>query len=227
MAERVSVAVVVTSYNDGRYLDESVGSAVDLVAAAQGPVDVSVMIADDGSTERRTVEVLERFERRGFPVLWLRHRGPGATRNAAVASTNADWFIPLDADNRLRPSMLDQLLSEARRNPNAAAVYGDAMRFGDRTGEWKMGPTDPERLRRENHIDTCALIRRAAWERVGGYSEKMQLLGVEDWDLWLRFLDGGMELAYVAGIAFEYRVRDDSLINRPEKPTAVGEFVGR
>lgn len=213
-----TVTVIVTSFNDGRFLHESVGSAVDL--AATDPERVDVLVADDGSTERRTVDVLDRLEREGVNVMRLPHRGLSATRNAALAEIASAWFVPLDADNRLRSSMVAQLLPVALASTSAAMVYGDAMRFGLRTGLWKMGPTDPQRLRVTNHIDSCALIRRSAWSAVGGYDEQRSAL--EDWYLWLRFLDAGFTLEYVEGITFDYRERPNSLYRQRLVLDAIG-----
>ena len=79
-----SVAIIITVFNDGRFLDEALGSAFDVQAASEEIARVSILVADDGSTERRTVAVLDRIERRGVPVLRLAHRGLGASRNAAL-----------------------------------------------------------------------------------------------------------------------------------------------
>jgi glycosyltransferase involved in cell wall biosynthesis len=207
---RPSVAVIVTVFNDGRFLEESVGSAIDLQLASREFADVSIVLADDGSTETRTVQVLDRLECRGLRVLRCPHRGPGALRNAAIRTLAADWFIPLDADNRLHPSMLRTLLPAGEASPQAGLVYGDAMRFGTEHGRWRMGPTDVDRLWRENHIDNCGLIRSSAWRSVGGYTE--DIVGLEDWDLWLRFIEAQFELVYVSELVFDYRVRADSLI---------------
>ena len=208
---RPTVTIVLTVFNDGRYVDESLGSAVDLQRESRDIADVSVVIVDDGSTERRTVDVLDRCERRGVSVARESHRGLGATRNAALRRLRTDWFIPLDADNTLRSSLLRELLPRAE-DPETALVYGDAMRFGSDSGRWQMGPTDVVRLWEVNHIDSCGLIRRDAWEQVGGYAENCP--GFEDWDLWLRFLEAGLQLAYVRQIVFDYRVRSDSLIHQ-------------
>ena len=204
-----SVAIIITVFNDGRFLDEAFGSAVDVQLASRDVAQVSILVADDGSTERRTVEVLDRFERRGVSLLRLAHRGLGASRNSALQSVDVDWYIPLDADNRLRPTMVRTLLPESEVASDAGLVYGDAMRFGDRHGRWTMGPTSIEYLWTMNHIDSCGLIRRRAWAEVGGYSN--EFLGLEDWDLWLRFVEAGRELRYVNSIVFDYRVRADSL----------------
>lgn len=209
---RPTVAIVLTVFNDGRYVDESLGSALDLQQESVDIADVSVVVADDGSTDRRTVDVLDRCERRGGVVLRGLHRGLGATRNAALRSIRTDWFIPLDADNMVRSSILGALLPRSG-SPTTALVYGDAMRFGNEHGRWRMGPTDIVRLWEENHIDSCGLIRRDAWEKVGGYAENCP--GLEDWDLWLRFLEAGLDLAYVPELVFDYRVRADSLVRQP------------
>jgi glycosyltransferase involved in cell wall biosynthesis len=207
------VTIVVTSYNDGNFLHESVGSALDAIEATV-TAHVELLVVDDGSTDARTIQVLNRLQRCGVVVSFEGHNGLAATRNTAISAITSDWYIPLDADNRIRPNMVDVLLQAA--TSSSAAVYGDAQRFGSQTGRWRMGPTDPDRLRVANHIDSCALIRRSAWQAVGGYDA--DLPGLEDWDLWNKLLQASYELTYLPQIVFDYRVRDHSLLSHLAGP---------
>lgn len=211
---RSAVTIFITVHNDGHFLDESLGSALEVqqaMATTDGP-NVDVKVFDDGSTDSRTCEVLDRVARRNIEVTRLPHRGLAATRNTALASVPTEFFVPLDADNRVRDEMLTELVPLLLDDPDAGAAYGDAMRFGDVTGRWTMGPTDETLIQSVNHIDSCALYRTAAVERIGSY--RADLLGHEDWDLWLRFLDAGVGIIYSPVITFDYRVRPESLIRR-------------
>jgi hypothetical protein len=63
-----------------------------------------------------------------------------------------------------------------------------------------------------NYIDACALYRRAMWEWVGGYDEKMRM-GWEDWDFWMRAALRGWRFVHLDDIAFDYRVRTGSMLS--------------
>ena len=59
---------------------------------------------------------------------------------------------------------------------------------------------------------TCSLVRRSAWELVGGYSaEGLLELGWEDMDFWLRLAAAGQHGAQVRRIVGTYRVHGDSM----------------
>jgi len=63
-----------------------------------------------------------------------------------------------------------------------------------------------------NFIDACALYRKKLWEEVGGYDEQVICVGWEDWDFWLRVTCHGGAFVHLSQIAFDYRVRKDSVI---------------
>jgi GT2 family glycosyltransferase len=64
-----------------------------------------------------------------------------------------------------------------------------------------------------NYIDACAGFRKSTWEKLGGYDEKMPVMGFEDWDLWLRMGNVGCRFEYVDELFFDYRVRDNSMLS--------------
>jgi GT2 family glycosyltransferase len=52
------------------------------------------------------------------------------------------------------------------------------------------------------------IIRKSAWEAVGGYSHIDE--GWEDYDFWLKFVDAGLTPGYVPEILCRYRVHGRS-----------------
>jgi hypothetical protein len=73
-------------------------------------------------------------------------------------------------------------------------------------------PWDPGRLRQGNYIDAMALLRRSAFEAVGGYSTEPALYGWEDYALWLAMADRGYDGVHVADFVGQYRRSPQSMI---------------
>jgi hypothetical protein len=52
-----------------------------------------------------------------------------------------------------------------------------------------------------------AVFRRSAWEAVGGYWGGFSSSGIEDWDLWIRILQSGLQAEVIPAVVWEYRIR--------------------
>jgi hypothetical protein len=64
----------------------------------------------------------------------------------------------------------------------------------------------------ENQIDACAVYRKSVWEAVGGYDEKMPIMGYEDWDMWMNMTFKNYKFHYIPEILFDYRVLGNSML---------------
>jgi glycosyltransferase involved in cell wall biosynthesis len=116
----------------------------------------------------------------------------------------APYVVPLDADDQLTPDFLIELLTAIERDPEAAYAHCWAELFGDIKALFITRPFNPYQLLLSNPIIGCTVIRRRAWEEVGGYDETMRN-GHEDWDLWIRLLKAGWTEASVRRPLFRYR----------------------
>jgi hypothetical protein len=63
-----------------------------------------------------------------------------------------------------------------------------------------------------------ALFRRAAWVKAGGYCESFSSSGIEDWDLWITFLESGCRAEVLPEIVWDYRIRADQMSTRMYQP---------
>ncbi len=208
MSGQPRVSVVVPCYNHGEYLPEAVGSVTGL-----GRDDVEIVVVDDGSTDERTLREMNVLRARGIRVIRQENRGLAAARNAGIRASRADFILPLDSDNRIREAYLTKGVAMLEGDSALGVVYGDAEYFGDRTGRWQVEPFDLGRLALGNYIDACALFRKSLWDSIGGYDERMPRMGWEDWDFWLRAAVRGFGFAHVDAIAFDYRVRENSMLS--------------
>jgi glycosyltransferase involved in cell wall biosynthesis len=201
------ISVIVPCHDDGAYLDE----ALDSVFAQTLP-DFEVVIADDGSTDPDTRARLGRIDRPRTRVLALpASRGPAAARNAAIAAATGELLCALDADDRLAPECFARCVAELDRDPGLCFVSFWLRAFGAEDWEWRKERCDLAALLAECTVGTAALVRRAAVVAAGGYDEAPELIGNEDWDLWLRLVARGGRGVILPEVLFHYRRRPGSL----------------
>lgn len=193
------VAVVVPCFNHGRFVGEAVRSAL-----AQRGACVECVVVDDGSTDEATHAALDRLAGEGIRVIRQENRGLPAARNAGVRATATAFFVPLDADDTLEPDFVARLLPRLRADSSLGYAYCHARYFGASHGEWRCPPYDPLRLLVDNLSAATALIRRQAFDEVGGYSADL-VHGFEDWDFWVALLAAGYHGVCVPEPLFNYR----------------------
>jgi glycosyltransferase involved in cell wall biosynthesis len=202
------VSIVIPCYNHGVMLYEALAS----VEEVRNENLLEVIIVDDGSSEPETGKILGELEQTGYHVVSQPNRGPGAARNTGIRLARGEFILPLDSDNRLRDAYLNEGVSLLKKNLSVGVIYADAQYFGEGSGRWYVPDFNLLSLIRMNFIDTCALYRRKLWEELGGYDDKKSLIGVEDWDFWLRLAGRGTTFVHLDKIGFDYRVRANSQI---------------
>jgi glycosyltransferase involved in cell wall biosynthesis len=191
------VTVIVTCFNYGAFLSESVQSAL-----AQDGGEPRVIVVDDGSTDAHTLAELERLPPR-VELVRQANAGVAAARNEALRRARTPYVLALDADDRLAVGALRALLDPLRADPAIGFSYGSIRFFGGWEGVMKLAPYDPYRLLFRHSIGPSALVRRELFEGVGGYDPLFR--GYEDWDLWLHALLCGWHGRRVDEVTHLYR----------------------
>src|ERR1039458_8216971 len=209
MTKSYKVSTVIPCFNHGQFLPEAVASVTRM-----GRDDVELIVVDDGSTDERTGQEMDKLVAQGIKVVRQGNKGLAAARNAGILAAQGEYIFPLDADDRLHPGWIDRGIQILDSNPQVGVIYGDADCFGIRVGRWKVGPFDRDRLLKWNYIHASALYRRSVWEQNGGYDATMPVWMLEDWDFWLTTMEHGWEFAHLPEIFFDYRVATQSMITR-------------
>ena len=212
------VTVCVSAYNYEAFLPEALDSIRE-----QTHLALELIVVDDASDQDDTCEValewLKSNAQRFWRVMLLcnrRNQGPSLTRNAAFERAKGKYVFVLDADNTVFPSAIAELYRVAVEG-RFEATYSQLEMFGL---ERKLGHADlfdVERLRAGNYIDVMALIEVAAWRAIGGFSHIE--LGWEDYDFWLKFVEGGFTAGYVPAILCRYRLHGSSRTDRDAFPS--------
>jgi glycosyltransferase involved in cell wall biosynthesis len=192
------VAIIVTCFNDGETLGETVASI------RAGAPDAELVIVDDGSTGDFTLHVLSQLEDDGVRVIHQPNRGPAAAGMAGVEATSAPYVTRFDADDLLEPGADDVLADALDRAPDAVAAWGDIQTFGLTSFTVPAVPLlDAWLVTYTNAISgAVALFRRDALLAAGGWQLRD---GFEDWDFWMTLAERGHRGVYVPRVIFRYR----------------------
>ena len=212
-----TVSVVITCHDLGRYLDEAVNSVL-----SQTMQDFEIIVVDDASTERATVELIENYSRPKTRVIRVKKGDVAAARNCGIRQARGKYICCLDADDVLEPAFLEKtraLLDNRKECGFAGCWY---RIFGESSGTFTPKVRSLVDFLTSNPAPVCSLFRREAWERVGGYDET--IAGHEDWELWINLLAHGYEFGMVEEILFRYRTRKGSkgaMSRSPENRRAI------
>ncbi|MCB0325478.1 MAG: glycosyltransferase [Bdellovibrionales bacterium] len=206
-----SVSVVVPCFKQAEYLPEAVQSVVE-----QTHRRWEIVIVDDGSPDA-TAEVARRLgsEHPECTIRLIRKPNGGLAdaRNRGIEAAVGPWILPLDADDRLAPECLEQLLAAAAE-PGVNLVCPAKQEFGTSQTVVRYPPFDAERLRQENLYHCSCLFPKSLWQAAGGYEPTLPF-GLEDWDFWLRCSAVGLCARVLAEPLFLYRRTEGaSMIDR-------------
>lgn len=170
-----SVSVIVAARNNGAFIKECLSSIF-----AQSLHPFEVIYCDDGSTDD-SLQIVRSIP--GVRIIAQKHAGVAAARNAGVAVSTGSLLLHVDGDDRLTPDYIAIQTEALLDNPDAVFAYGDALTFGTESVHYV--PQDwSSTLWRRNHVNTSSMIRRSAFEAVGGWRDIAGTMW--DWDLFLR-----------------------------------------
>jgi glycosyltransferase involved in cell wall biosynthesis len=213
MSALPKVSVVIPCYNYARYLPEAVESALGQTFA-----DLEVVIVDDGSTDDTAV-VAERLiledSDREVRLICQQNAGVSAARNRGIDAALGEYVLTLDADDVIRPTYVERLFHVLDADPGIDLAYTWTERFGDSSGVDESGEFTLNNLVVNNGPPCTILMRKSAWESVGGYNPVMDK-GGEDWEFGLKLYREGYKAVVIPEALFMYRKHGTSRIDQEQ-----------
>ena len=193
--EQSSVSVVIPTYNAAEFIQEAITTALE-----QSHAPKEIIVVDDGSTDN-TKEILSDVNEIHF--VRQNNKGPASARNHGASLATGQWIAFLDADDLWAPTKLEVQLRRAKE-AGAELIYSNRRNFGDCTNVaviqseavklWE-GQVFNQLLNGNFVTLSSVMIRSDVFRVCNGFDISPELMGAEDWDLWLRVASQNIQFA--------------------------------
>ena len=231
-----TVTVIHTCYNHEKFVIESLESVRNQLFQ-----DFEWIILDDASTDNSVSLIIEWIERNQVDCQFIPHsknKGFCATLNEAIRLARGTYISYFSADDVMMTDKLKvQVALFEERGEKVGVVYSNAYQIDDDGQDLRETFFDTHRniephpdgdisktLMGGNFIPApSTMIRKACYEKVGGYDERLTL---EDWDMWLR-ISLHFHFAYSPYFGIKYRQHENNTykkINNSNRERLVNTF---
>lgn len=207
------VSILVANFNNGRFIAETLESAV-----SQTYPNIEIVIADDGS-EDDSLEVIDRFvsEHTDLRIRLFKnndHKGCGRIKRQCVEVSEGEFFCFLDPDDTASPEAVATLMAVFSAHPEYGIVYCTHYLCNE-----KLEPQDvsdypgpiPEGQSHltstAGHISALALCSRRVYDKTSGIDPSCQVS--EDQDLYLK-MEEVAPVCFVDKPMYFYRHHDSN-----------------
>ncbi|MCP1845525.1 glycosyltransferase involved in cell wall biosynthesis [Bradyrhizobium sp. USDA 4524] len=191
----IPITVVVPSYNQGRFIDETIASLLD-----QEYPDLTILVMDGGSTD----DTVDRLKRYGERISWISERDFGQSDAIAKGFARAPdgWITWLNSDDVQSNRALWAVNEVVARDPDAEVVVGQGHYMDEDGSNPRPYPTievgpkvDVARQMFEKGYlaQPSSFFRKSAYTKIGGINRALRFC--MDYDLWTRFALAGCRFA--------------------------------
>ena len=202
------ISVIMGIYNCAPYLDEAIESIID-----QTCKNWELIMCDDGSSDG-TLAVAEKYAARDDRIRVIKNEknlGLNKTLNRCLKEASGDIIARMDGDDISLPDRFEKEIAFLDEHPEFSVVSSPMIYF-DENGEFRRAKggrePSPEDFAKGTPISHApCMVRREAFDAVGGYAESVDRIRVEDWDLWLRMYAKGFRMYSLPECL--YKMRDD------------------
>ena len=197
------ISVVVTCYNQEKYIQECLNSLVN-----QTFNDFEVVVVDDGSSYN-SLKIIQYFL---CKINTLKRRepqtqGPKWARKTGIKHSCGEYIYTLDGDDYLDEKTL-QCVYDAALLGKGDVITTNAKCFGRQNFPLYFNSINKINMSGINCLLNAALFKKSDFIKAGGYDERFKE-GFEDYDLWLNFLFNlNLKFYRVSGHLYFYRLKN-------------------
>lgn len=200
----MNISVIIPSYNQAAYLEETLISVLD-----QPYADREVIVVDGGSTDG-SAAIIERYAARLAWWVSEKDRGQSHAINKGLERATGDIVCWLNSDDLHCPGTLETVARFFKDNPGLGALQGAVLNFNDSHREQRIfagAVSEEDLVRRVPFHQPGVFWRRELLARTGLLDESLHFC--MDYDLWMR-LYFATDFGYTDQALAKFRVHTES-----------------
>lgn len=200
------VSVITPFYNAGSHFEQTYNCLIN-----QTLQEFEWVIINDGSTNKKDVECLERLAASDarMKVFHQENAGQSRAKNLGISKAKAEIIVFIDADDLAEPFYLEILYQALKAHPKASWSYTDLAGFAAQEYIW-CKTFSAGRMTFNNILVNAAAFRKKEIEAAGGFTEVAKHYD-EDWALYLKLLEMGRHPVHIPVIGFWYRKSENGM----------------
>ena len=207
-----NISVVITYYREGDLLYDAINSIL-----SQTLLPLEIIIVNDASSDRRTIEVCQELEKNALIQVIYRevNGGSSVARDNGFEVAQGDILVPLDADDILPSNALELISKAFEKDQQIGFVYGNYIRKDKVNDQKVINPQDislqemlkakPFSLSSNWKLIGTTPIRKSLWQSLGGYDPNFGVNDLHDVEFWIRAIASGCRYEYIPEVSYIWR----------------------
>ncbi|MCD7828362.1 MAG: glycosyltransferase [Clostridiales bacterium] len=213
------ISVLMGVYNCSSTLSEAIDSII-----CQTFTDWELIICDDGSTDSTyniALEYKKRFEEKIILLQNSKNLGLSLTLNTCLEAAHGEYIARMDGDDISMPDRFQKQVDFLDTHQNIDCVGTGMIRF-NKNGDFSAAPSieNPNKYTLKLYplcYHATIMMRKKAYDALGGYLSIPRTVRCEDIDLWFRFTYMGLKAANLNDYLYKVREDDNALKRRKMK----------
>lgn len=211
----ISVSIIIPTHNEGNEVIDT----IECILRDTQSIDREIIVVDDGSDDH-SVSILKRWSDVGLIQL-IQDKGLGVAgaRNKGASIAKGRYLGFVDGHCYLPPGWLDPLVKVMEHQSDIAALSPaiagtrqiHSLGYG---GTWNDDSLNMHWLPYKSQVQevpflcgACQLVRREAFEKLGGYDKACLGWGSEDLEICIRFWLFGYRVVTVSSSTIYHKFR--------------------
>ncbi len=211
MQNSVDVSIIAANYNNGKYLNEFIGSVLNSTV-----LPMELILIDDGSTDN-SLEVLDEFKETPFikVIRFPENRGFTEALNAGIAAATGKYIMRADPDDLLMPERIHLQFQFMESHPEVDVSGSNALYFHSSNGSFinkTNFPVEDKNIkrayRRGEHgiLHATAIIKKTLSDKYHYH----KIFPSEDYEIFSRMVRDGYTFFNLAEPLYKVRVHSGS-----------------
>lgn len=204
------VSVIMAVYNAEKFLDESIQSVL-----GQTLKDLELIIINDSSDDS-SLEIIKKYKKKDNRIILInlqKNLGRAGARNRGLKIAKGKYIAILDADDVALPQRLEKQYSFLEENDDIFLVGSGAINIDEKGNilNTHKATADPNKIALELPKNNCIYHSSIMYRNNGQYLYREKFPYSQDYDLYLRILSDGEQIASLEEPLIKYRINSGAI----------------